>query len=58
MEQYEMEHIARLRSHLAECTVLLKTKRLRAVPGEMEKLTLKGGISVTEPVEVYLEVAE
>ena len=39
-------------------TVLLKTKRLRAVPGEMEKLTLKGGISVTEPVEVYLEVAE
>ena len=39
-------------------TVLLKAKRLRAAPGEMEKLTLKGGVSVTEPVEVYLEVAE
>ena len=41
-------------------TVLATAKRLRAAPGEMEKLTIKAEIlkTVTEPITVSLEVAE
>lgn len=41
-------------------TVLATAKRLRAAPGEMEKLTIKAEIlkTVTEPITVFLEVAE
>lgn len=40
--------------------VLTTAKRLRAAPGEMEKLTVKAEIlkTVTEPITVSLEVAE
>lgn len=40
--------------------VLLKAQRLRVSPGEMEKLSIKKALlqSLTEPVEVTLEVAE
>lgn len=41
-------------------TVLATAKRLRAAPGEMEKLTIKADVlkTVTEPITVSLEVAE
>ena len=41
-------------------TELLTAKRLRAAPGEMEKLTIKADVlkTVTEPITVSLEVAE
>ncbi len=41
-------------------TVLATAKRLRAAPGEMEKLTVKADIlkTVTEPITVSLEVVE
>ena len=41
-------------------TVLVTAKRLRAAPGEMEKLTIKADVlkTVTEPITVSLEVAE
>ena len=41
-------------------TVLASAKRLRAAPGEMEKLTVKAEAlkTVTEPITVSLEVAE
>ncbi len=41
-------------------TVLATAKRLRAAPGEMEKLTVKAEMlkSVTEPITVSLEVAQ
>ena len=41
-------------------TVLTTVKRLKAAPGEMEKITLKQAqlASVTQPVEVSLEVVE
>ena len=41
-------------------TELVTAKRLRAAPGEMEKLTIKAEIlkTVTEPITVSLEVAE
>ncbi len=41
-------------------TVLATAKRLRAAPGEMEKLTVKADLlkSVTEPITVSLEVVE
>ncbi len=41
-------------------TVLATAKRLRAAPGEMEKLTVKADMlkNVTEPITVCLEVAE
>ncbi len=41
-------------------TVLATAKRLRAAPGEMEKLTVKGELlkNVTEPITVSLEVVE
>ncbi len=40
--------------------VLATAKRLRAVPGEMEKLTVKADMlkNITEPITVSLEVAE
>lgn len=51
MERYEHEHIARLRSHLAECTVLLKSNGAFpltapgkiAVYGSGMRKTIKGG---------------
>ena len=51
MEQYEKEHIARLRSHLAECTVLLKSNGAFPLnaPGKIAaygsgvRRTIKGG---------------
>ena len=41
-------------------TVLTTVKRLKAAPGEMEKITLKQAqlASITQPVEVSLEVVE
>ena len=41
-------------------TVLVTAKRLRAAPGEMEKLTIKADVlkTVTEPITVSLEAAE
>ncbi len=41
-------------------TILATAKRLRAAPGEMEKLTIKADIlkTVTEPITVGLEVVE
>ncbi len=41
-------------------TILTTAKRLRAAPGEMEKLTVKADMlkNITEPITVSLEVAE
>ena len=41
-------------------TVLTTARRMRAAPGEMEKLVVKADLlkNVTEPIEVSLEVAE
>ena len=41
-------------------TELVTAKRLRAAPGEMEKLTIKAEVlkHVSEPITVSVEVAE
>ena len=66
MEQYEKEHLSRLRSHLAECTVLLKSDGAFPLPapcriaafGSGVRRTVKGGTGSGEVNSRYFVSVE